>query len=52
MERVAWHSGQHTRQLMLALEKLGLRPDRPLTDADFAGLPMPEQLYDDEKPWD
>ncbi len=52
MERAAWHSGQHTRQLMLVLEKLGIAPDRPLTDADFAGLPMPEQVYDDEKPWD
>ena len=52
LERAAWHSGQHTRQLMLALEKLGIAPDRPLTDTDFAGLPMPEQVYDDEKPWD
>ena len=52
MERAAWHSGQHTRQLMLALEKLGIAPDRPMTEADFAGLPMPEQVYDDEKPWD
>ncbi len=52
LERAAWHSGQHTRQLMLALEKLGIAPDQPLTDADFAGLPMPEQVYDDEKPWD
>jgi len=52
MERTAWHSGQHTRQLMLVLEKLGVTPDRPLTDADFAGLPMPENVYDDEKPWE
>jgi len=52
MERAAWHSGQHTRQLMLVLEKLGIAPDRPMTDVDFAGLPMPEQVYDDEKPWD
>ena len=52
MERAAWHSGQHTRQLMLVLEKLGIAPDRPMTDADFAGLPMPEQVWDDEKPWD
>ena len=52
LERAAWHSGQHTRQLMLVLEKLGIAPDRPMTKADFAGLPMPEQVYDDEKPWD
>ncbi len=52
LERAAWHSGQHTRQLMLVLEKLGIAPDRPMAPADFAGLPMPEQVYDDEKPWD
>jgi len=52
MERTAWHLGQHARQLMLVLEKLGVAPDRPLADADFAGLPMPENVYDDEKSWD
>ncbi len=51
-ERTAWHSGQHTRQLMLALEKLGMAPADPLTDADFAGLPMPNQVWDNEKSWD
>ncbi len=52
LERTGWHSGQHTRQLMLVLEKLGIAPDRPLTDADFAGLPMPNQVWDNEKTWD
>jgi glutaredoxin len=52
MERTAWHSGQHSRQLMLVLEKLGITPNQPMTEADFAGLPMPEHVYDDEKPWD
>lgn len=52
LERTAWHSGQHARQLMLTLEKLGLEPDGPLTDADFAGLPMPEKVWDNEKTWD
>ncbi len=51
LERTGWHSGQHTRQLMLVLEKLEIAPDRPLTDADFAGLPMPESVWDNEKPW-
>ncbi len=51
LERTGWHSGQHARQLMLTLEKLGTEPDRPLTDADFAGLPMPEQVWDNEKAW-
>lgn len=52
MERTAWHAGQHTRQLMLVLEKCGVRPDVPLTDGDFAGLPMPENVWDNEKRWD
>lgn len=52
MERTAWHAGQHTRQLMLVLEKLGIAPDGPLTDADFAGLPMPAEVWDNEKRWD
>ncbi|MDX1434108.1 MAG: glutaredoxin domain-containing protein [Gammaproteobacteria bacterium] len=52
LERTAWHSGQHTRQLMLTLEKLGLEPDGRLTDADLAGLPLPENVWDNEKTWD
>ena len=52
MERTAWHAGQHTRQLMLVLEKLGIAPDGPLTDDDFAGLPMPRNVWDNEKSWD
>ena len=52
LERTGWHSGQHTRQLMLTLEKLGIAPDEPLTDADFAGLPMPNNVWDNEKTWD
>ncbi len=52
LERTGWHSGQHTRQLMLTLEKLGIEPDRPLADADFAGLPMPDEIWDNEKSFD
>ena len=52
LERTAWHSGQHTRQLMLTLEKLGISPNAPLTEADFAGLPMPKNVWDNEKSWD
>jgi len=51
-ERTAWHAGQHTRQLMLTLEKLGLSPLDPLTDADFAGLPMPINVWDNEQGWE
>jgi hypothetical protein len=52
LERTAWHAGQHTRQIMLTLETLGIAPSEPLTDADFAGLPMPEQVWDNEKRFD
>ncbi len=52
LERTAWHSGQHTRQLALLLEKLGRAPEGKLTEADFAGLPMPKNVWDDEKRWD
>ena len=52
MERTAWHAGQHSRQLMLVLEKLGIAVDQPLTDDDFAGLPMPREIWDNEKRWD
>ncbi|GAB4237709.1 MAG: hypothetical protein Kow0032_23660 [Methyloligellaceae bacterium] len=51
LERTGWHSGQHTRQLMLVLETLGIAPDKPLTDADFAGLPMPKEVWDNESRW-
>ena len=52
LERTGWHSGQHTRQLMLTLDRLGIAPDGALSDADFAGLPMPENVWDNEKAWD
>ena len=52
LERTGWHSGQHTRQLMLTLERLGIEPDGALKDADFAGLPMPENVWDNEKTFD
>lgn len=46
MERTAWHSAQHTRQLMLILETHGIQPDQPLTAADLAGLPLPDEVWD------
>jgi len=52
LERTCWHSGQHSRQLMLVLEKLGLAPDGPLADDAFAGLPMPRNVWDNEKAWE
>ena len=53
LERTGWHSGQHTRQIILMLrEKLGIEPDEPLVDADFAGLPMPKNIWDNERSFD
>lgn len=47
LERTTWHSGQHVRQIMMVLDRLGIEPDRRLADATFADLPMPEKVWDD-----
>jgi len=47
LERSAWHSGQHVRQIVMALKEfIGVTPDAPLTTTDYAGLPMPEKVWD------
>ena len=47
LERSAWHSGQHVRQIVMAMtEFMGVTPDNPLTDKDFTGLPLPERVWD------
>jgi uncharacterized damage-inducible protein DinB len=46
LERCTWHSAQHARQIIAVLERLGIEPDRPLTAADYAGLPMPKGLWE------
>ena len=33
-------------------EKLGIEPNGPLTDADFAGLPIPKNVWDNERSFD
>ena len=51
LERTTWHSGQHSRQLMWVLEdKFQIAPDRPIPAGHLGGLPMPEKVWDDEKP--
>lgn len=51
LERTTWHSGQHCRQMMMILETfIGVKPIDPLPDSTWAGLPMPEKVWDDEKP--
>jgi glutaredoxin len=49
LERTTWHSGQHVRQLVMVLDLLGIAPDRPPTRETFAGLPMPDKVWDDER---
>ena len=48
LERTAWHAAQHARQLMALLEQRGIAPDGALGDDALAGLPLPEEVYDDE----
>jgi len=48
LERTVWHPAQHTRQLMLILESLGIAPERALGAADLAGLPLPEKAWDED----
>jgi hypothetical protein len=45
-ERSTWHSAQHSRQLADVLERFSIKPDRQLTPQDYAGLPLPERLYE------
>lgn len=46
LERCTWHSAQHARQIIAVLERLGVAADRPLTQTDYAGLPMPKGLWE------
>ncbi|PPR62237.1 MAG: hypothetical protein CFH10_00890 [Alphaproteobacteria bacterium MarineAlpha4_Bin2] len=47
LERSTWHSGQHVRQIVMAMnEFMGVTPKDPLTANDFAGLPLPEKVWD------
>ena len=50
LERTTWHAGQHVRQLVMVLGMLGIAPDRPPSQETFAGLPMPDKVWDDERP--
>lgn len=46
MERCTWHSAQHARQIIAVLERFGIAPNGPLTNRDYAGLPMPAGLWE------
>jgi len=45
LERTAWHAAQHLRQLYVFLGWMGVTPEHPLTDPDFAGLPLPKEVW-------
>jgi hypothetical protein len=45
MERTTWHAAQHLRQIYWFLERMGVRADSPLTDADLDGLPVPRDVW-------
>ena len=45
LERTTWHAAQHLRQLYALMERMRIAPDRPLTGADFKGLPLPADLW-------
>ncbi len=46
LERSTWHSAQHARQMIAVLERLGIEPENRLTAEDFAGLPLPEGIWE------
>ena len=47
LERSTWHIAQHDRQWMMLLDMAGIAFERPLSDTDFADLPMPKKVWDD-----
>ena len=50
LERTGWHSGQHVRQINLLLkEKLSINPNKTLDETIFEGLPMPKNIWDNER---
>jgi hypothetical protein len=45
MERTTWHAAQHLRQIYWFLDRMGVKAEAPLTDADLAGLPIPRDVW-------
>jgi hypothetical protein len=50
LERTTWHSGQHVRQLMMVLDKLGIAPDQPVGAGHLRRPADAHQVWDDEQP--
>ena len=47
LERTVWHSTQHVRQVASLLEQSGITPDRTITSAHIAGLPLTDKVWDE-----
>jgi hypothetical protein len=46
LERATWHSAQHSRQIVEMLALAGVAAPDPLPASFFAGLPMPERVWE------
>lgn len=46
LERSTWHSAQHTRQIIALLSDKGIQLPAKLDADDYAGLPMPKNLWE------
>ena len=46
LERTAWHTAQHVRQVLFILEGLDIAADGPIGDRELAGLPLPNEVWD------
>jgi len=46
LELTTRHCTQHIRQLLALMEEHGLAIDRPLGPAEFAGLPLPDKVWE------
>lgn len=44
-QRTVWHTAQHLRQLYAILEQMGVTPEEPLAADQFAGLPLPQNVW-------
>ena len=44
-QRTVWHTAQHLRQLYALLDQMGVTPEEPLAAKDFAGLPLPQNVW-------
>ena len=44
-QRTVWHTAQHLRQLYALLDQMGVTLEKPLTTEDYAGLPLPQNVW-------